>query len=78
MFVNIIYMTRNNRFRIIRLHYGYKQFYVAMKLKCDESLYSKYERNEREMPLRLMIKLSELYNVSTDYLLGLSDIPTRR
>ena len=44
------------------------QAQVAQFLLCDQSLYSKYERGERDMPLRLLIKLADYYNVSLDYL----------
>ncbi|MBS6444173.1 MAG: helix-turn-helix transcriptional regulator [Ruminococcus sp.] len=40
---------------------------------CDQSLYSKYERGVREVPIYVIIKLSQLYNTSTDYILGLTD-----
>lgn len=43
---------------------------VAKILMCDQSLYSKYERGEREIPLRLLVILAEHYNVSLDYLVG--------
>ena len=46
------------------------QAQVAKILMCDQSLYSKYERGEREIPLRLLIVLAEYYNVSLDYLVG--------
>ncbi len=46
------------------------QAQVAEILMCDQSLYSKYERGERDIPLRLLITLSEYYNVSLDYLVG--------
>ena len=46
------------------------QAQIAKVLMCDQSLYSKYERGEREIPLRLLIILSEYYNVSIDYLVG--------
>ena len=52
----------------------YPQKAVASFLGCDQSLYSKYERGEREIPLRLIIKLAEYYNVSIDYLVGITDI----
>ncbi len=42
---------------------------------CDQSLYSKYERGERELPLRLAVRLAEYYGVSIDYLVGLTDEP---
>ena len=46
------------------------QAQVAKILMCDQSLYSKYERGEREIPLRLLVILAEHYNVSLDYLVG--------
>ena len=48
---------------------------VAEYLHCDQSLYSKYERGERALPLEFAIKLSALYGVTLDYLAGLSDNP---
>ena len=48
---------------------------VAEYLHCDQSLYSKYERGERALPLEFAIKLSVLYSVTLDYLAGLSDNP---
>lgn len=46
------------------------QAQISKVLMCDQSLYSKYERGERDIPLRLLIILSEYYNVSLDYLVG--------
>ena len=46
------------------------QAQISKVLMCDQSLYSKYERGERDIPLRLLIILSEFYNVSLDYLVG--------
>ena len=50
-----------------------KQRQIAECLQCDRSLYSKYERGEREIPLALMIKLAEYYETSVDYLVGRTD-----
>lgn len=47
---------------------------IAGFLMCDQSLYSKYERGEREIPLRLMVKLAEYFNTSIDYLVGRTDV----
>lgn len=41
---------------------------VADMLMCDQSLYSKYERGEREIPLSLLIMLADFYETSLDYL----------
>lgn len=51
-----------------------KQKDIAEFLLCDQSLYSKYEREEREIPLRLIIKLAEYFDVSIDYLVGRTDV----
>lgn len=53
-----------------------KQRQIAEYLMCDQSLYSKYEREERVLPLEYAIKLAQLYKVSLDYLVGLTDIKT--
>ena len=43
---------------------------IAEYLLCDQSLYSKYERGERDLPLEYADRLAELYGVSVDYLVG--------
>lgn len=50
-----------------------KQREIAEYLMCDQSLYSKYEREERPVPVEIIVKLAKFYNTTTDYLLGLSD-----
>ncbi len=54
----------------LRIDNDLTQVQVAKFLMCDQSLYSKYERGERDIPLKLLIRLSEYYNVSLDYLVG--------
>ena len=49
---------------------GLTQKQVAELLFCDQSLYSKYERGERDLPLKLAIQLADFYHVSLDYLAG--------
>jgi len=46
---------------------------IAEYLLCDQSLYSKYERGERDVPLTIMIRLAQFYKTSIDYLVGLTD-----
>ena len=48
---------------------------ISEYLFCDQSLYSKYERGLRPIPVDFVIKLALLYNTSTDYILGLTDTP---
>ena len=41
---------------------------------CDQSLYSKYERGERPLPLELACRLADYYHVSLDYLVGRTNV----
>lgn len=60
------------RIRDIREDADLTQKQVADYLHCDQSLYSKYERGERAIPLAAMIELAKLYKTSLDYLAGLT------
>ena len=61
--------------RDLREDNDYTQKQIAEYLLCDQSLYSKYELNKRDIPLQLIIKLAKFYNTSIDYLVGLTDNP---
>lgn len=61
------------RIRDLREDYDLTQKQVSAYLLCDQSLYSKYERMERDLPLEFAIKLAEFYHVSLDYLVGMTD-----
>lgn len=63
------------RIRDLREKTGLTQAAVADVLLCDQSLYSKYERGERDLPLALAAKLAQYYGVTLDYLVGLSNDP---
>ena len=63
----------NLRVRDLREGRDLEQKQIAGLLLCDQSLYSKYERGERELPLRYAIALANYYGVSLDYLVGLTD-----
>ncbi len=64
------------RLRDIREDQDLTQRQIAEYLMCDQSLYSKYEREEREIPLRLLTMLARYYHVSLDYLAGLTNEKT--
>ena len=61
------------RIRNLREDNDLTQKQVSEYLFCDQSLYSKYERGLREVPVNIIIKLAKLYKTSTDYILGLID-----
>ncbi len=50
------------------------QKYISGMLMCDQSLYSKYERGERDVPLHIMVKLAKFYDTSVDYIVELTDV----
>lgn len=62
------------RIRDLREDNDKTQKEVSNYLMCDQSLYSKYERGVRDVPIYVIIKLAKLYNTSTDYILELTDI----
>ena len=55
------------RIRNLREDSDRTQREVSDYLFCDQSLYSKYERGLRDVPVSIIIKLAELYGTSTDY-----------
>lgn len=61
------------RIRNLREDSDKTQREVSEYLFCDQSLYSKYERGVRDVPVDVVIKLAELYGTSTDYILGLTN-----
>lgn len=61
------------RIRDLREDRDLTQKQIAEYLLCDQSLYSKYERGERPLPLEYAVKLAQFYQVSVDYLVGLTD-----
>ena len=65
------------RIKDLREDNDFTQTYVAKKLNCSQQAYSNYELGQRDIPTDVLIKLSEYYNVSVDYLLGLTSNPMR-
>jgi len=66
-------MKMRLRIRDMREDRDLKQRQLAEYLMCDQSLYSKYERGERPVPLETIVKLAQFYKTSVDYLVGLTD-----
>ena len=46
---------------------------IAKKLGISQQYYSQYELGNYTMPIELLIELAKEYNVTLDYLVGLSD-----
>ena len=63
-----------NRLRLLRLEKGESLEKIAKYLNVTLQTISNYETEKRDMTPDTLIKLSEYFNVSTDYLLGKTDI----
>ncbi len=61
------------RLRELRKERELSQAEMAKKLGVSQQTYSRYESHTTEIPLKLLITLAELYDTSTDYLLGITN-----
>lgn len=52
------------------------QIQIAAYLNMSRNVYWRYEKGVREIPTWAVLKLADFYGVSTDYLLGRTDVPT--
>ena len=65
------------RLRDLREDHDMKQKDLAAYLNYSQQVYSNYELGQRDVPTDILIRLSQLYHVSVDYILGLTDNPKR-
>ena len=49
---------------------------LVATLGLNKTTYTNYEQGKREIPFALVIRLAQLYNVSIDYIAGLSNTPS--
>ena len=63
------------RIRDLREDRDITQKRMAEALNCSQQVYSNYELGQRDIPTDILIKLSRFYNVSVDYILGISNDP---
>ncbi len=63
------------RIEDLRVDHDLTQRKIAEYLHMHLEVYRRYEKGIREIPVWAVIRLAELYGVSTDYILGLTDNP---
>lgn len=63
-----------NRIKNLRKKRGLIQELLAAELGITQQMLSKYERDSSVIKVDVLKKLAEYFNVTTDYLLGLSDV----
>ncbi len=57
------------RIKDLREDRDFTQTDISKMLNISQVVYSYYELNRRSIPLEILCKLSDFYNVSVDYLL---------
>lgn len=62
------------RIKDTRIDNDFTQVEMAKILNCPQSTYNRYENGKVEFPANVVIKISEVLNVSCDYLLGMSNV----
>ena len=81
LYINAIYgglkMYQYKRIRDLREDNDKTQADIANILGISRQHYSLYEKGERELPMHHFITLAKYYNVSLDYLVGLSQNPKK-
>ncbi len=61
------------RIRDLREDNDLTQTQIAEYLGTSQTMYARYERGANEIPVRHIIKLCKYYNVSADYILGITN-----
>ena len=68
-------MSYYPRLRDLREDADLTQAELVEKLGMHKTTYTNYEQGKREPPFSLIIRLAVLYNVSIDYIAGLTNTP---
>ena len=63
------------KYRELRVQHGYTQEYVAEAIGVSMITYIRYENGERQFKVPELLALAQLYHVSVDYILGLTESP---
>ena len=67
-------MKYTERIRSLREDHDYNQTKIAFLLNVCQKTYSDYELGKTRIPIESMIALAKFYDVSLDYICGVSDI----
>ena len=68
-------MNYYQRLKDLREDRNLTQAELVRIFKMHKTTYTNYEQGKREPPFELIIKLARLYDVSIDYIAGLTDTP---
>ena len=65
-------ITLGDRIRLLRESKRLKQFELSKELNVTKQMMSFYENDKRQPDLNMIVKIALYFNVSTDYLLGIT------
>lgn len=68
-------MAVYRRIRELREDHDYTQAQIAKLLGMKQPQYFRYEQGYRDIPTDILIRLADIYQTTTDYLLGRTDDP---
>lgn len=63
------------RINELRTAFGWSQVELAKRLNISKQTVSNWENENIQPSIEMLVRLSGLFNVTTDYLLGLDQIP---
>ena len=69
-----ITMEIGQKIRVLREKHGLKQINLANALQVSPQAVSKWERGAARPETDLLVRIAQLFDVSTDYLLGITDV----
>ena len=67
-------ILKYERIRNLRIDNNLTQGQIAEIINSKQNTYSQYEIGTLNYPIDVLITLAKFYNVSIDYLLGLTDV----
>lgn len=69
-------MSYYRRIRELREDHDMTQRQIAEILQMSQPQYNRYEQGFRDIPTDILIALANLFNTSTDYILGRTNNPS--
>lgn len=66
-------MIWNERIKELREEHNLTQSQIAESLNITQRAVSYYERNQREIPIEILVRYAIFFDVSLEYICGLSD-----
>lgn len=64
------------RIHDLRLSFGWTQVQLAEKLNVSKQTISNWENDNIQPSVEMLVKIAQTFNVTTDYLLGLTPVNT--